>query len=108
MNDKPKEKVKESDIQKSCIDYLKYKNIFCFKIANTGTFKKATGSYIPSQTKGIPDLVMHLHGEVRYVEFKTPTGRMSEHQIAFKEECDKARIYYYIIRSLDELVEVVG
>jgi len=100
-------KILETDIQKACIDYLKYKNIFCFKIANTGTFKKATGSYIPSQTKGIPDLVFHHQGKIKYIEFKTPAGRMSEHQIAFQNQCENDGVDYLVIKSLDELSDII-
>ena len=100
-------KSKESEIQKMCIDYLKYAGIFCYKINNTGTYKKATGSYIPSQTKGIPDLVMHLDGKVQYIEFKSEIGKMSEHQTAFEKQCTKDGILYWVVRSLDDLIAIV-
>jgi hypothetical protein len=94
--------IRESDIQKACIDYLKFKGIFCYKI-NNGGVKKPNGSFIPAQTKGLPDLVIHYLGRVEYIEFKTPSGVMSEHQKAFRDQCIKDGINYMIIRSVAEL-----
>jgi len=96
--------VKEQDIQKACIDYLKLRGIFCYKINNVGV-KKPNGSYIPAQTKGIPDLVLHYKGHVHYIEFKAPKGKMSEHQELFQDQCMNDGINYMVIRSVDELVK---
>lgn len=96
-------KILEKDVQKQCIDFLGYKNIFCFKINNVGVYKQATGSYIPAQTKGIPDAIFHLDGVIHYVEFKTPSGRLSESQLNFKHRCQIDGVPYHVIRSIEEL-----
>ena len=96
----------EKEIQKSCIDYLNIKHIFNFKINNVG-IKKENGSYIPSQTKGLPDLVFHFHSKVHYCEFKTKTGKLSEFQEIFMEQCIKDDVPYHIIRDLDDLLFIL-
>lgn len=99
-------KLTEQLIQKSCLDYLKLKGIYCYKI-NNGGVHKPSGGFIPAQTRGLPDVVMHRNGKVEYIEMKTPTGRMSEYQIAFGKRCLDEGIPYWVIHSLDELREVV-
>lgn len=98
--------MRESELQKSCIDYLGYKGIFSYKINNVG-IKKPDGSYIPSQTKGLPDLVIHRNGRVEYIEFKSEKGRLSEWQEVFRKQCEKDGIVYNVIRSLDELIKIM-
>ena len=100
-------KILERDIQKTIIDFCGYKKIFCFKI-NNGGIKKLNGSYIPAQTLGLPDLVIHFDGMAIYLEIKTPTGKLSEHQIAFQEQCEKDKVQYYVIRSLEDLTRILN
>lgn len=99
-------KLTEQMIQKSCMDYLRLKGYFCYKINNVG-IKKSNGSYIPSQTKGLPDCVFHTDEVVSYIEFKTPIGKLSEHQMAFQKNCYDNNIPYFVIRSLDDLMKVI-
>lgn len=96
-------KLLEKDIQKACLDYLAYKNIFAYKINNGGVYIKSKDRYMVAQTRGIPDAVFHYKGHVHYIEFKTPTGRMSEHQKAFEDQCRFDGVDYYVIRDLDTL-----
>jgi hypothetical protein len=98
------QKLLESSIQKACINFLNLRGIFNYKINNGGVYIKAKDRYMVAQTKGIPDLIMHYKGFVHYVEFKTPTGRMSEHQLNFRARCEYDGINYLIIHSVDELV----
>lgn len=95
----------EKHIQKNCLDYLRLKKIFCFKLNNTGIYKQSTGSYIPSTILGLPDICLFYCGEVVFLEIKNEKGKLSEHQIAFQKQCEKDKIIYKVIRSLDELME---
>ena len=68
----------EKDIQKSVIDYLKIKKHFFMKVNTVGIYKKATGSYIPSQSVGAPDILVFTDGGYTVcLEIKTKTGKLS-------------------------------
>lgn len=59
--------------------------------------------------KGLPDRVMHWPYErVVYLEIKTPKGRLSEHQMEFQHMCLLTGIPYWVIRSLDDLINHMG
>jgi hypothetical protein len=57
---------KESDIQRSMIDLLKYKRFVVFKHRNVGIWKRETERYIPlsSGEKGISDILASLRRPV--------------------------------------------
>ncbi len=57
---------------------------------------------------GIPDRNIHVNGRVHYIEFKSPKGKLSEAQEAFKAQCEADGIPYHVIRSLDEAIELVN
>ena len=100
-------KEKEQDIQKAIIDYLHLRHIFVYKVSNVGIYKAKSGQWIPAQTKGLPDLGIHLNGKVTYLEIKTPNGKLSKYQQAFKEQCDRDGIDYWVISSFEELQNLV-
>ena len=87
-----KPKLSETDIKRQVIDYLNIHHIFNYGLL------QGIGSY-----RGLPDRVIHLNGEVIYLEIKLPTGKMSEWQLAFQEQCKVDGIGYYTIHSLEDL-----
>jgi len=97
----------ESEIQKSIIDYLKIKKHFFMKINTVGIYKKATGSYIPSQSVGAPDILVFTDGGYTVcLEIKTKTGKLSEYQKLWKQKAEDVGMEYYIIHNLNELQEI--
>lgn len=54
---------------------------------------------------GLPDLlIMKIGGgQGAFIELKTPTGYLSKEQIEFQSLCDRNRMYYYVVRSIDDL-----
>lgn len=99
--------IKESQIQKQVLDYLRLRKIFCFKLNNTGVYKKATGSYIPSGIIGLPDIIAFIRNEVVFLEIKTEKGKLSDGQKAFQAQCEKNRIEYHVIRCLEDAMRLV-
>jgi hypothetical protein len=74
----------ERDIQTQIIAYLKLRDIFCWKQNTSGIYRKDRNAYIPSHTRGMPDICGILHGgRALYVEVKRKTGRLSEAQKEF-------------------------
>ncbi len=90
-------KVSETDIKLQIKDLLGLKCIFSYPLT------QGLGSY-----HGLPDRVIHYQGKVIYLEIKKSTGKLSEHQLAFQEQCNRDGIGYHVIHSLDELMEILG
>ncbi len=88
-------KINETHIKGQVKDYLAIKGIFNYPIL------QGMGAY-----KGIPDRIMHYKGDVVYLEIKTPTGKLSDHQKIFEEQCYNDRIPYWVIRSIEDLEEL--
>ena len=87
-------KVTETMVKQQVKDYLAFKKIFNYPLT------QGIASY-----KGIPDRIMHYQGRVIYLEIKTPTGKMSEKQYDFRRQCNEDGVDYYVIRSIDDLIE---
>lgn len=97
--------MKESDVQRAILDYLRLKRIFCYKNSTVGIYKRATGTYIPSQALGSPDIVCVINGQYVGIEVKAPGGRQSEHQKEFQRQLEAAGGRYILAYSLDEVLE---
>ena len=89
-------KVTETDIKRNITSYLNKRGIFSFPVT------QGLGCY-----KGIPDRIMHVDGGVVYIEVKTEKGKLSEHQLAFQEQCRIDSIPYLIARSVDDVVDYI-
>jgi len=85
-------KVTETHIKGAVKDYLAAHNIFNYHVL------QGMGAY-----KGVPDRIAHFKGRVVYLEIKTPTGKLSEHQLAFQQQCLEDGIDYWVIRSIEDL-----
>lgn len=97
----------EKDIQKAILDYLTLRSIFHYKHNNSGIYKPSTGSYIPSQSKGAPDIVCIIEGRYVGFEVKTRKGRLSDDQVEFHKKILAAGGIIFVVRSLDEAIEAV-
>ena len=85
-------RLSENNIKFQVKDFLAIKHIFSFHIT------QGLGSYA-----GVPDRVLHFQGRVVYLEIKRPGGKMSEHQLAFQEQCSRDGILYFCVSSIEEL-----
>ena len=98
----------ESQVQKTCLEYLRLNGIFCARLNNLGV-PLPGGGFRPAPFKGLPDAVMSLPMEGLFihacvwVEFKTRLGKLSEHQVAVKNSIEKTGGFYWVVRSLDDL-----
>lgn len=101
------QKIKEKDIQKAILDWLKLSKIFCYKNSTVGIFKKSTGAYIPSQSVGSPDIVCVIEGRYVGMEVKKPGYGLRESQVEFRRALEAAGGEYHIVRSVDEAQKVV-
>jgi hypothetical protein len=102
-----KKKILESEIQKQILDYLKLKRVFHFKNNTAGIYKVSTGSYIPSQSVGAPDIICVIGGTFCGLEVKRPGGKQSDNQKAFQDSLEEAGGKYYLVFSLDDVIKII-
>jgi len=91
--------MKESEIQKSIMEYLGYqKDIYFFRAASGG-FKtqdyKGKTSFFRTGKPGCPDIVVCKDGKFIGLEVKTDKGRQSEHQKQAAQEIINASSFVF-------------
>ena len=98
-------KEKESDIQKSIIDYLTMKGHFFWR-NNSGATKMPNGRFVHFGLAGSPDIILIKDGWFVGLEVKTKGGRLSASQKEFQKKCSEHGAEYYVVRSIDDVQEI--
>jgi len=83
---------RESDIQATIRDWLRWHGWFCWKV------HQSLGSF-----KGVSDLIAVKAGRVLFIEVKTSTGRLGVHQQAFRDELTRHGGTYIVARSIEDV-----
>ena len=97
-------RLREQDIQRQILDFLRFKGIYCWKNSTVGIFNPKTGGYIPSHAKGVSDILGILPGgRFLAIEVKRPGGRPSEHQVQFLQEINGRRGLAFIAYSVEDV-----
>lgn len=102
-------KLTESQIQCSICEYLERKRRFFSRVNNIPVFdpKRKTFRALPKYTrKGFPDIIVFHNGDTICLEVKAPKGMLSQDQKLFKADCEKHRIEYYVVRSIEDVIEI--
>ena len=101
----------ESQIQAQIIEYLSLRGIYCHSVPNEGAGpnKLRTMRLIAQGMRpGVADLVVWFPwGRIGYLEVKTLSGRQSESQKRFQTRCEKEGIFYAVVRSVDEVEQLI-
>ncbi|MGL5614513.1 VRR-NUC domain-containing protein [Cetobacterium sp.] len=107
--------MKESEIQSSIIDYLQILEnkgkIFFQRINNTPVYDpkyKQFRSMPKGSKKGFPDILVIKAGKTIGIEVKTPIGKQSKEQKEIESKFKQHGQEYYIVRSLDEVIEILN
>lgn len=107
--------MKESEIQSSIIDYLQLLEnkgkIFMQRINNTAIYDpvgKRWRSLAKGTKKGFPDILVLKDGKCIGLEVKTNVGKQSKEQKEMEKLMKEHGADYYVVRSLDEVIEIVG
>lgn len=116
--------MKESDLQKQCIEYLtilnqttERDNLLFYAPMNEGVMMVLKLFGIPETRaskiiswlikmgflSGVSDIVLLYQGITHYLEIKKQKGKQSKNQIEFQRRAQTCGANYMIIRSLDEL-----
>ena len=83
----------ENELTKSCINYMRLHNVFCWRQNNGGVFDPKTKQFRSKRKSvydinGIPDIIGILpNGKLIGVEVKGPKTRQSEMQKIFQIQC---------------------
>lgn len=94
----------EKDTQKAVIDYLVKNRVFHYR-NNTGAVKLDKRFFRFGAT-GSPDIITVKNGQYIGIECKGPKGELSDGQISFKENLEKAGGKYLVVRSIDEFIKL--
>ena len=96
--------MKEKDIQKQILEYLKIKKIFHYR-NNTGGFMDKNNHFYRYGEVGSPDIICVINGIYIAIEVKQPKGKQSEGQKAFQENLEKAGGKYWLVYSLEDVID---
>ena len=85
-------KTPENLVKDEIKDYLNLKGWFHFPVM------QGMGSY-----HGIPDRIAVKDGVVLFIEVKSPSGKLTEHQRAFCDKIEDHRGYYLVVRGYEDI-----
>lgn len=98
----------ESMIQRAILDYLEtVDNIYFFR-AGSGAFQTAQGRYVKTGRPGVPDIVACINGKFIGLEVKTETGSQSKAQKEAEINIAKSGGKYFIVRSVQDVKNIIG
>lgn len=96
-------KPNETALVRQVLEYLRLRKIPSWR-ANAGGAMRG-GRLVKMAPAGTPDVLAILPGgRLLGVEAKSPTGRLRETQIAWRDAAEKAGALYWVVRSLDDLI----
>jgi len=98
--------IAERDVLRMCLEYLTAKRIFHYR-NNTGAVKTEK-SFVRFGTPGSPDIVAVVDGNYIGIECKGSDGKQSELQKIFQSNLERAGGIYVLVRTLEDLIAVVG
>lgn len=101
-------KFSEKDVKKAVLSYLDAKKHLYFVVQNQGQYDPRKGVYHRFKgTRGAPDLMVHIGAGVWYcIELKSSTGRQSKDQREFQKKVEEKHGDYYIVRNINDLIQI--
>ena len=118
MSGKGKPKISESQMQKNCVRWFRsqYKGPLLLTFPNGGYHLAGNAKARAMQVNrmkaegmmvGASDLVLIHNGGVAFMEAKTPKGKLSDNQKAFRDAVQALGYTYTVFRSLDGFIKQV-
>lgn len=77
---------------------------------NAGDFLDVRGGYrrrVKGCPKGTADMLVVYDSRIVFLELKGPTGRQTPEQKAFEQTAKERECEYHVVRSLDQVKEVI-
>lgn len=100
----------ESKIQAEIVLKLQEKKIFCFSVPNEAAgnnFVRQSLFIATGLKSGVSDLEIWIGEKTLYCEVKSLTGVQSKTQARFQDRCKETGRKYIIVRSWNELDEIL-
>ena len=100
----------ESNIQKAILDYLQYQENLSklwFVRSASGEVNTDTGRRFKTGKKGCPDILLCYRGRFIGLEVKTAKGRQSKAQVEAQKRIEACGGKYYIVRSIDDVIDIL-
>ncbi len=104
----------EKDIQRAISEWLDLKKFFFWRSNNIPVFGRNNAGHqtfraLPKYTpKGLPDLIIVHEGMFIGLEVKRDGGKLSEHQVIFRDNILQNGGQYYMVSSVDEVIEIMS
>ena len=111
--------MKESVIQESIVNYLslicRQCGVLFFSVPNEASVSGSTGKDFGRTinlkkmgvTSGVSDLVIGHDGRMYCLEVKNETGKQSKNQLLFERWCIDCGIRYCVVRSVEDVQNVL-
>jgi hypothetical protein len=97
---------RESEIQRSCLEYLNLiKYGFAFRVQTTGIYDPTKKVFRKNYNKGIADIIFIYRGECICIEVKSEKGQLRPDQKLWAGRVQDAEGIYLVVHSLDELID---
>jgi hypothetical protein len=108
-----KQEPKESEIQNAVCEYLQARGHFFWRqnnagIQRTGTDGRQFWTTNKHSMRGVADIICFDKtgtGIAIFIECKRPSGKMSDDQENFRKKCEERGCEYYIVKSVDDLIQ---
>lgn len=100
----------EHNLQVSIVQFLRYQGYIVFAIANGGSRNVVEAVNLKKEgvLAGVADLQVILKdGRSIFLELKTAKGKQSQSQIDFENNLKELGHNYYVIRSIDEVINIL-
>ena len=99
---------KEKDVLREILLYLRARGVFHIRINTMGVFDFNRKIYLksPNTTLGVSDIVILKNGKMICLEAKSPTGKQSPEQKQFETNVKAAGGEYYIVRCVQDVLDV--
>jgi len=95
---------KESDLKRQILNYLAYCGIFAWNNRNVGVWNAKYQKYIPSQIRGVSDIIGILpDGRFLAIEVKREGNKLTEWQKWFLNEINMRKGVGIVAYSVDDV-----
>lgn len=101
--------MKESEIQKSIMDYLDYRGILAWRNNMGAVMHSVKGEvkYRKNPNKGQPDITALYCGLHVGIEVKAAKGRQTKEQLDWQQRLENNGAIYILARSVDDVKEAL-
>ena len=106
-------KNEEHYIQVSMISWFRLQypklRLSIFAVPNGQNKSPRQANYFKAEglTSGVSDLIFFHKKKAYFIEVKTPKGNQQPSQKEFQKHIEKEGAKYYVVRSLDEFIDVI-